>query len=154
MAAFPLLLSALLLATLLLAQARKTPGGRTPLGVSRTNSNYQLRKLAGPPVKENPRAEIYELKKQKALRRLDKSIEKAHAAAAALIGDPVPVVATTTVAAAIATGKPRLAASTAPALQERTSTSPAPAASERAEPTPKPSLKELLRLRREKKAGL
>lgn len=99
------------------------------MGVSRSNSNYQQRKLAGPPVKENPRAEIYELKKQKALRKLDRSIAKAKAEG---------VMATEKLAAA------------KPATEEVTATlraSPAAAVGE------KVSLRDLLRLRRSSRSA-
>ena len=51
---------------------RKTPGGRTALGVSRSNSLRKPIRLAGPGVSVNPRQEELEKAKEKTMRKLQR----------------------------------------------------------------------------------
>ena len=52
------------------SQSRKTPAGRTPLGVSRSTSTKKPQLLAGPTIQPNPRAEQLEMAKEKLRRKI------------------------------------------------------------------------------------
>ena len=59
-----------------ISQSRKTPAGRTPLGVSRSTSTKKPQLLAGPTLQPNPRAEQLELAKEKLRRKISYQTKK------------------------------------------------------------------------------
>ena len=70
------LLILLVICMLEMFHSRKTPAGRTPLGVSRSTSTKKPQLLAGPTTHPNPRAEQLEMAKEKLRKKISYQTKK------------------------------------------------------------------------------